>query len=148
MSQDFENHHLEDQEQVDALAEFAPRIRKILIGYRKKRKLASIARLVGIHPARLTEMTTTDDAGNYKRKITPYYFGKFIDSGFITAREVLGDRRLEDLPDRSRLFFERFMLPRRTIQLVVEAQERGLNVDRILEEILYPSMKHTENCGR
>ncbi|MBW2353834.1 MAG: hypothetical protein JRF51_11505 [Deltaproteobacteria bacterium] len=144
MSESIENNHLEDHEQVDALAEFAPCIREILIGYRQKRQLASVARRLGIHPARLTEMTTRDEAGNYKRKITPYYFGKFIDSGLITVREILGDRRLEDLPDRSRLFFERFMLSRKTIQLVIEAQERGIDVEKILQEILYPSMKHTE----
>jgi hypothetical protein len=123
---------------VDALAEFAPRVREILRDYRKKRQLASIAKRLGFHPARLTEMITRDDAGNYRRKITPYYLGKFLDGEVMTVRQILEDRRLEDLTDRSRLFFERFMLSRRTIQLVTEAQERGLNVDRILEEMLYP----------
>jgi len=33
------------------------------------------------------------------------------------------------------------MLPRNTIQLVVEAQDRGIDVEKILQEILYPSIK-------
>ncbi|MBW1852347.1 MAG: hypothetical protein JRJ15_13150 [Deltaproteobacteria bacterium] len=52
--------------------------------------------------------------------------------------------RLEDLPDRARLFFERFMLPRKTTQLVATAQDSGIDVERILREIFYPSLKNTE----
>ena len=48
------------------------------------------------------------------------------------------------LPDRARLFFERFMLPRKTIQLVATAQDRGIDVEKILQEILYPIMKDTD----
>ena len=70
MTGDFLNSTLEDREQVDALAEFAPRVREVLREYRKKRQLASIAKGLGFHPARMTEMITKDDAGNYKRKIT------------------------------------------------------------------------------
>jgi len=62
----------------------------------------------------------------------------------MTVRQILGDRRLEDLPDRSRLYFERFMLSRKTIQLVAVAQDRGIDVEKILQEILYPSMKDTD----
>jgi len=58
----------------------------------------------------------------------------------MTVRQILGDFRLEDLPDRSRLFFERFMLPKKTIQLVVAARDRGIDVEKILREILYPNM--------
>jgi len=133
------NNHAEDTEQVDTLAEFAPRVREILRGYRKKRQLSSIAKQLGFHPARLTEMITKNGEGQYKRKISPYYLAKFIDSGTMETRQILGDRKLEDLPDRLRLFFERMLLSRETIRLVLEAQRRGIDIDRILHEILYPS---------
>ena len=144
MKQKYEDYYVEDREQIKAIEEFAPRIREIIGEYRDSRQLTSIAKRLGITPARLTEMITKDDTGNYRRNITPYYLGKFIDGGVMTVRQILGDRRLEDLPDRSRLFFERFMLPRKTIQLVSVAQDRGIDVEKILQEILYPSIKDTD----
>ena len=42
------------------------------------------------------------------------------------------------LHERSRLFFERMILPRKTVQLVIEAKRRGIDLDRILQEMLYP----------
>ena len=48
----------------------------------------------------------------------------------------LGRRKLENLPDRPRLFFERMLLSRKTIKLVVAAQQKGIDVDEMLEEIL------------
>ncbi len=59
----------------------------------------------------------------------------------MSVEEVLDGRRPEDLPERVRLFFERMILPRETILLVSEAQRRGINVDRILHEILNPDKK-------
>ena len=84
-------------------------------------------------------MITRNGDGQYKRKITPYYLAKFIDSGVMDAGEILGDRKLEDLPDRLQLFFERMLLSRETIRLALEAQRRGIDIDRILHEILYPN---------
>ena len=144
MRQKYQDYHVEDREQINALEEFAPRIREIIGGYRDKRQLTSIAKRLGITAPRLTEMITKDETGDYRRNITPYYLGKLIDGGVMTVRQILGDRRLEDLPDRARLFFERFMLPRKTIQLVAAAQDRGIDVEKILQEILYPSMKDTD----
>ena len=130
--------YVEDDNQVDALEEFAPKVREILREYRAKRKLSYIAKKLGIHPARLTEMITKDGNGEYKRTITPYYLAKFIDGGVMNAHQILNGRRLKDLPERARLFFERMILSRETIDLVAEAQGRGINVNRILREILYP----------
>ena len=61
------NSYLEDSDQVDALEEFAPQIREILMEYRKKRKLISIAKKLGFHQSRLTEMITKDRNGEYRR---------------------------------------------------------------------------------
>jgi len=129
---------IEDQKQVDALAEFGPIVREILRGYRKERKLAFISNKVGVHPARLTEMITKNGNGQYKRRITPYYLAKFINAGFMTVAQLLDGRHLEEIPERARLFFERMSITRETVLLVLEAQRRGINVDRILKEILYP----------
>ena len=130
--------YVEDDNQVDALEKFAPKVREILREYRAKRKLSYIAKKLGIHPARLTEMITKDGNGEYKRTITPYYLAKFIDGGVMNAHQILNGRRLKDLPERARLFFERMILSRETIDLVAEAQGRGININRILREILYP----------
>ena len=130
--------YVEDDNQVDALEEIAPKVRGILREYRAKRKLSYIAKKLGIHPARLTEMITKDGNGEYKRRITPYYLAKFIDGGVMNAHQILNGRRLKDLPERAHLFFERMILSRETINLVAEAQGRGINVNRILREILYP----------
>jgi hypothetical protein len=84
-------------------------------------------------------MITRNDHGEYKKRITPYYLAKFIDSGIMSVSQILQGRKLEDLPERPRLFFERMVLSRKTLRLVVEAQRRGINLVRILQEMLYPS---------
>jgi hypothetical protein len=131
----------EDPRQVGALEPFAPKIREILLGYRKKRKLSSIAKKIGVHPSRLTEFITKDGEGRYKRTITPYYLAKLINDGVVTVSQILDDKKLEDLPDRARLYLERMALSRQTIQIVLEAQHRGIDVDAILKNILYPVPK-------
>ena len=135
-----ENHPetIEDQAQVDALAEFAPRVRKILREFRDKRQLATIAKKLGFHQSRLTEMLTKNDQGEYKTRITPYYLARFIEGGIMSVDQVLGDRRLQDLPLRPRIFFERMSVPQTTLRLVIEAQKRGIDVERILRLMLNP----------
>ena len=133
--------HHEDTKQIVALEEFTPSVREILRGYRKKRKLASIAKCLGFHPSRLTEMITKNAKGEYKRHITPYYLARLIDGGFVDVKQILDGRKLEDLHDRVRIFFTRMILSRETIELVVEAQDRGIDVDRILREMLYPTLR-------
>ena len=54
---------LEDKSQINALSVFAPRVREILINYRSKRKLSFIAKELGFHPSRLTEMISKDNNG-------------------------------------------------------------------------------------
>ena len=132
------NLYMEDKNQIDALEEFAPKVREILRAYKAKRKLSYISKRLGIHPARLTEMITKDGNGEYKRRITPYYLAKFIDGGIMNVHQILNGRKLEDIPERAGLFFERMILSRETIQSVVEAQRRGINVDKILKELLHP----------
>ena len=83
-------------------------------------------------------MITKNANGDYKKRITPYYLAKFIDGGIMDVHRILQGRSLEKLPERSRLFFERMILSRKTIQLVIEVQRRGIDLDRILQEILYP----------
>jgi hypothetical protein len=46
--------YIEDRDYIDALEEFAPKIREILRGYREKRQLSSIAKQLGFHQSRLT----------------------------------------------------------------------------------------------
>lgn len=126
----------EDQSQVNALEEFAPRIRAILRDYRSRRQLSAIAKKFGLHSARLSEMIIRGPDGRYKKRITPYYLARFIDGGIMSVRQILQDSRLEDLPDRPRIFFERVVLSRETLSLVIEAQGRGIDVDRALREML------------
>ena len=89
-----QNHYVEDGKQINALEEFAPRIREIIVEHRNERQLSAIAKRLSINPARLTEMITKDDRGNYRRKITPYYLGRLIDGGMMSVRQILGDHRL------------------------------------------------------
>ena len=60
----------------------------------------------------------------------------------MTVEEILEGRELEDIPEQPRMFFERMILSRKTINLVVEAQRRGIDVDKLLETILYPEIVH------
>ena len=131
--------YIEDQAQIDALDEFAPKIREILRGYREKRQLSSIAKKLGFHQSRLTEMITKNENGEYKKRITPYYLARVVDSGIMDARQILAGRNIDDLPDRARIFFKRMILSPKTLELVIEAQRRGIDLDRILQEILYPN---------
>lgn len=117
---------IEDHDQADALEELAPKIREILRGYRDKRQLSSIARKLDFHQSRLTEMLTKNEHGQYKKRITPYYPAKFINSGIMDARQILDGRDIDDLPDRARIFFKRMILPPKTLELVIEAQRRGI----------------------
>ena len=132
-----------DEELLHVYEEFTPRVRQILREYRKKRKLSTIASQLGINPARLAEMINKDVNGQYKRRITTYYLSKFFDGGVMTVEQVLDGRRLEDLPKRAQIFFERHILTRKTIRLVVEAQRRGIDIDKILELILNPENRNT-----
>ena len=130
--------HTEDQSQLDALAEFAPRVRKILRSYRDKRQLSSIARQLGFHQSRLTEMISKNEKGEYKTRITPYYIARFIEGGMMSVDQIMDGRNLEDLPIRPKMFFERMMVSRSTLRLVIETKRRGINLERILQEMLYP----------
>jgi hypothetical protein len=84
-------------------------------------------------------MITKNENGEYKKRITPYYLAKFIDSGIMDAGQILAGRNIDDLPDRARIFLKRMILPPKTLELVIEAQRRGINLDRILQEMLYPN---------
>ena len=128
----------QDEDQADVLEEFAPRVRELLMAYRDKRQLSSIAERIGIHASRLTEMISANGDGTYKRKITPYYLAKFLDADIMDVSDILQGRSLDDLSDRVRLFFERMVLPRKTLQLVIETKRRGIDLEKILEAILYP----------
>ena len=136
MNQNNGTYYVEDKGQIDALEEFAPKVREILGKYRDQRQLKMIAEKVGVNAARLTEMITTDDTGNYKRVITPYYLAKFIETGIMRVEDILNGRKLAEIPDRARIFFERMILSRKTINLVVEAQHSGIDVDKLLEVVL------------
>jgi hypothetical protein len=135
------NEYIGKSRPADAIEEFAPEVRNILREIRKKRKLSAVARKLGFHHARLTEMITKNGDGDYKRKITPFYLAKFIDGGVMTVQQVLGNKRLEDLPLHERIFFERMIVSKNTLRLVVEAQRRGIDIDRLLETILYTKGK-------
>ena len=126
----------QDEDQADVLEEFAPRVRELLMAYRDKRQLSSIAQRIGIHSTRLTEMISANGDGTYKRKITAYYLAKFAD--IMDVSDILQGRSLDDLSDRQRMFFERMILPRKTLRLVIETKRRGIDLEKILEAILYP----------
>ena len=128
----------QDDDQPDVLEEFAPRVREILMAYRDKRQFTKIAGRIGIHGTRLTEMISQNADGTYRRKITPYYLAKFLDAGIMDVSDILQGRSLDDLSDRQRMFFERMILPRKTLQLVIETKRRGIDLEKILEAILYP----------
>jgi len=128
----------QDDYQADALEEFAPRVRELLTAYRDKRQFTRIADRIGIHATRLTEMISQNGDGTYKRKITPYYLAKFLDAGIMDVSDILQGRSLDDLSDRQRMFFERMILPKKTLQLVIETKRRGIDLEKILEAILYP----------
>jgi hypothetical protein len=59
----------------------------------------------------------------------------------MDPKEILEKQKLDELPDRIRIFFERMLVPKETMYLVLEAQRRGIDLDRILKEMLYPSVK-------
>ena len=122
----------------DSLEMFGPVIREILMGYRKKRMLAKIARGISIQPVRLTEMITTDEKGHWKRKITPYYVVRLVDSGYIRVDQLLQGKKLEDYNMTEGLlrFFHRLIIPKQTLALIVKGMEKGVDVEDILREKL------------
>ncbi len=122
----------------DLYEAFARPVRNRLKEYRERRELIFLAQRLGFSSPRLTEMITVNKKGEYKRKITPYYLAKFIENGVISVPEILRGKKLEDLPERPRMFFERMMIPRKTLQGVIKARARGIDVDRLLEEALEP----------
>ena len=83
-------------------------------------------------------MITKNRKGEYRTRITPYYIAKFIEGGIMNVGQILDGQELEDLPIRPRMFFERMMVSRSTLRLVIETKRRGINLERILQEMLYP----------
>ena len=128
-----------DDESAKCYHDFEPQVRKILRQYRKKRQLSALAATVGINQTRLAEMINKNSKGRYKRRITPYYLSKFLDKGIMTVEELLEGRSIEEFPDRVGIFFERHILSRKTIHLVIEAQKRGIDVDGMLQIALCPN---------
>ncbi len=63
---------------------------------------------------------------------------RFIESEYMSVGQILNGRKLEDLPRRPRMFFERMVVPQNTLRMVIEAQRRGINIDRILQVLLNP----------
>jgi len=120
----------------DLYEEYARPVRNRLMEYRERRELIFLAERLGFSSPRLTEMITMNRNGEYKRKITPYYLAKFIENDVISVPEILHGKKLDDLPERPRMFFERMMIPRKTLQGVIEARARGIDVDRLLEGTL------------
>lgn len=54
----------------------------------------------------------------------------------MLPRFFLGDQSLDDLPDRTMLFFKWIILSDKTIDLVIDAQRRRIYVGAILEKFL------------
>jgi hypothetical protein len=106
--------YIEDWAQIDAREELAPKIRETLRGYRDKRQLSSIARQLGFHQSRLTEMITKNENGEYKihgsipsrrRQCHPHSRRRLVDrryrrkipevpSGYIRRGAIRGKSRL------------------------------------------------------
>lgn len=62
-----------------------------------------------------------------------------LDARGLDVSDRVKSGSLHDLLNRARLFFfERMILPRKTPKLVIETRRKGIDLDRILEEILYP----------
>ena len=118
------------------LYEFEPTVREILMDYREKRILATIARNIGIQPVRLTEMITQDENGEWKRKITPYYITKLVDGGYMKVEQILQGTKLEDLSDGQQTFFQRLLIPKKTLPLIMMAKDRGVDVDGLIKAAL------------
>ena len=113
-------------------------IRETLMGYREQRMLAKIARDISIQPVRLTEMITTDEKGEWKRKITPYYVVRLVDAGYISVDQLLQGKKLEDYNMSEGLlrFFHRLIIPKQTLALIATGMEKGIDVEGILREKL------------
>jgi len=120
----------------ESMDEFGDEVRKVLMEFREKRMLAKIARDIKIQPGRLTEMITRDDNREWKRKITPYYITKLVDGGYMTVEQILRGRKLEELPEGHKTFFQRAMLSKKTLELFAQAKERGIDVDGLIRASL------------
>lgn len=118
--------NLENENQLDALEPFGPDVRRILRRFKEKREPAPIAKRPGSHLSSLTEMITKSGNGKYKKRTAPYHVAEFFGSDVMDVHQILGRRKLENLSGRSRLLFEKTMLSRKTINLMVTAQQRGL----------------------
>jgi len=120
----------------ESMDEFGDEVRRVLMEFREKRMLAKIARDIKIQPGRLTEMITRDDNGEWKRKITPYYITKLVDGGYMTVEQILRGRKLEELPEGHKTFFQRTMISKKTLELFVQAKERGIDIDGLIRASL------------
>ena len=130
------NMNAENIDKEKLLYEFEPTVREILMDYREKRMLATIARDIGIQPVRLTEMITQDEDGEWKRKITPYYIAKLVDGGYMTVEQILQDTKLEDLSDGQKPFFQRLLISKETLSLIMMAKDRGVDVEGLIKAAL------------
>jgi len=70
--------------------------------------------------------------------ILSVYSPQSSQKGWMLAGFPAG-RNIDDLPDRARIFFKKMILPPKALKLVIEAQRRGIDLDRILQEIGTPN---------
>ena len=54
----------------------------------------------------------------------------------MSVEDILDGKKLSDISDRARLFLERMILSRKTIQLVVKVKESGIDIDKLLEVVI------------
>lgn len=56
-----------------------------------------------------------DEAATCKEYLQVQHLAKFIENDVISIPEILLGKKLDDLPERQRIFFERMMIPREVL---------------------------------
>jgi hypothetical protein len=124
----------EDGVGIEFSKQFASRVRKILRRYRDKLQISTSARQPGFAPSHLTEMITKDGNGDYKRKIPLYCLAKFFDSGIVDPKQILGGANSKNHWIASKFSLkenphsQRHHVPKGIMHLVLEVQERGIDM--------------------
>ena len=105
-------------------------VRGKLENLKEERLLAATARRIGVSPNRLTEIKDAD------RPLTAYYLARMILGDMMTLDELLQGRKLNDLPKKERIFFQRLQLDDEEICLIAAAKDQGTDTKSLLRSIV------------
>jgi len=110
---------------------YTPAVVSVLQNLIEQRTLSKVCReRLGMGSNRFSEIARG------KRLLTFYYLHKLFQGGIVDTKHILQGRKRSDLPPDELRVLRRLELSDRVVDLATEAQEAGINVENLLENVI------------